>query len=90
MDEGDLYGHRNPQVDDIVDQEDAEKTETDYGMVTGVEVMLQGDGGNVQMAKVENNLKDEDRKSIGKYHNNPLHNTYFYEVKYHNGELEHF
>ena len=31
----------------------------------------------------------EDIKSIGTYHDNPLHNIEFYEVKYHNGELAH-
>ena len=39
------------------------------------------------MVNVINKLRDKDRKSIGTYHDIPLHNTYLYVVRYHNGEL---
>ena len=41
------------------------------------------------MVKVTNNMRDEDVKSIGTYHDNPLTNTELYEFRYHNGELSH-
>ena len=49
--------------------------------------MLQGAGGNYQMVKFAKNLRDKNEKSIGTYHDNPLHNMELYEVKFHNGEL---
>ena len=51
--------------------------------------MLQGSVGNDQMVEVEKKLRDEYVKSIGTYHNKPLHNKDLYEVKYHNSECVH-
>ena len=36
MNRGDFYGDENPELDDVVDQEDFEKSETDYDMFLGV------------------------------------------------------
>ena len=36
MDKGGFYGQESTEVDDVVDQEDAEKTETDYDMFLGL------------------------------------------------------
>ena len=39
------------------------------------------------MVKFAKKIRDKDGKSIGTYHNNPLHNIDLYEVKYHNVDL---
>ena len=36
MNRGDFYGDENPELDDVVDQEDFKKPETDYDMFLGV------------------------------------------------------
>ena len=87
MDKCDLCRQDTSEVYYIINQEYEDKLKNDYGMFPGVEVMIQGAGGNYQMVKVANNMREDDRKSIGAYQNNLLSNKYLYEVKYHNVEL---
>ena len=58
MYEVDFYGQENPEEYYVIDQQDTYKVDTGYDAFLGVDVMLQGTGGNDLMVKVAKKLID--------------------------------
>lgn len=80
-----------PDLDDIVNQEDPVLAADTYDTFLGAEVCLPDDKGNKLMARVTKRIKDDNGEPIGTQTSNPLTNHSLYEVTYpdgHTAELE--
>ena len=76
-----------PEIDDIVNHDDARKQADTYDQFIGAEVCLPNmmDGTNA-MARVIKRVKDNDGNAIGTDRDNPLMNTSMYEVEFPDGQ----
>ena len=74
-----------PDIDDHVDQSNAENQVNTYDSYVGAEVCIPDEKGQKLMARVSKRMKDSDGVAVGQHHENPFMDTSVYEVKYPDG-----
>ncbi|GFH48949.1 hypothetical protein CTEN210_05425 [Chaetoceros tenuissimus] len=77
-----------PEIDDVVDHDDAVKQQDTYDMYIGAEVLFPNAVGDERMGKVVKRLckNDGEPSNTGSY--NPLHDTALYQVEFPSGLTE--
>ena len=84
MDEGEYFGLEDtPDIDDMIDTENARTEADSYHKFIGAEVMLPNRGDEKLMAKVKKKVKSDDRNDPKLY--NPLRDISVYEVEFSDG-----
>ncbi|GFH50560.1 hypothetical protein CTEN210_07036 [Chaetoceros tenuissimus] len=77
-----------PEIDDIVDHDDAVKQQDTYDMCIGAEVLFPNAVGDEQMGKVVKRIRKNDGESSNTGSYNLLHDTALYQVEFPSGLTE--